>query len=179
MTRQLRLALALVTTTALALPAGASAATCANADALPSAANLPQVRRATLCLVNLERTRRGRPALRFQRALAGAANAYAAEMVRRGFFDHVSPSGSTLASRIKSTAYLSGTASWALGENLAWAGGSRASARDTVRAWMASAGHRRNILDGRFRELGVGIALGTPDGVDGATYATEYGTRRR
>jgi uncharacterized protein YkwD len=164
---------------ALTLPSGAAAASCPNAGAMPSAANVAKVRLATLCLVNQERTRRGRAALRSNRELAKVANAYAAEMVRRRFFAHVSPGGTTLTSRVKDrTSYLSGVTQWALGENLAWGSGERASAQQTVRAWMSSPGHRRIILDRRFRDLGVGIALGTPAGGRGATYATDFGIRR-
>ena len=45
---------------------------------------------------------------------------------------------------------------------------------------MASPGHRANILNGRFREIGIGLTLGSPRGGSGATYATEFGavTRR-
>ena len=48
-----------------------------------------------------------------------------------------------------------------------------------VAAWMRSPSHRRNMLSARFRQLGVGIAIGTPaQGAEaGATYATEFGVR--
>ena len=46
---------------------------------------------------------------------------------------------------------------------------------------MNSAGHRRNILDRSFKEIGIGIALGAPVEVSAAhvaaTYATEFGAR--
>jgi uncharacterized protein YkwD len=50
----------------------------------------------------------------------------------------------------------------------------------SVDGWMHSAGHRRNVLDGKFRDIGIGIAIGAPQDVAGspaATYATEFGTR--
>ena len=42
---------------------------------------------------------------------------------------------------------------------------------------MNSPGHRANILNPRFRQIGIGIALGNPAGVDGggATYASAFG----
>ena len=45
--------------------------------------------------------------------------------------------------------------------------------------WMSSAGHRENILDSRFRDVGVGIAVGAPAKVAGpaGTYTTEFGYR--
>jgi uncharacterized protein YkwD len=47
-----------------------------------------------------------------------------------------------------------------------------------VRAWMDSPGHRTNILNRRFRDIGIGIVVGTPSGPGGATYTTDFGTRR-
>jgi uncharacterized protein YkwD len=96
------------------------------------------------------------------------------------FFDHVSPTGATFVQRIRQTDYLASAASWSLGENLAWGSGFYATPRETVSSWMHSPGHRHNILDPRYREIGIGVAPGTPTdagGVPGATYATEFGKR--
>jgi uncharacterized protein YkwD len=152
---------------------------CVGADTMPAGTNLPRIRRATLCLINVERKARGRRALRFNRSLAKAANGYAGQMVAKQFFDHVSPTGSTLVSRIEKTPYLKNVAKWTVGENLAWGSGDLATPRQTVLAWMHSPGHKRNILEKRFREAGIGVSLGVPEpGVGpGATYATEFGSR--
>lgn len=176
-------ALALATG-ALALPAAATAASpCAGAQARPTAANAATIRHATLCLLNRQRARHGLPRLRQQRSLNRAATAYARLMVRQGFFDHVSPGGSTMTARIRSTSYLHGTRGWSIGENLAWGAGSAGSPARIVAAWMRSPGHRRNILDPTFREIGIGVAAGAPRGagasVPAGTYATEFGARAR
>jgi uncharacterized protein YkwD len=42
---------------------------------------------------------------------------------------------------------------------------------------MASAGHRANILSPSFRESGVGVAIGSPQGGGGATYTHDFGAR--
>jgi uncharacterized protein YkwD len=46
---------------------------------------------------------------------------------------------------------------------------------------MNSPGHRANILNGSFREIGIGIANGAPVSLGaataGATYATDFGFR--
>jgi len=72
---------------------------------------------------------------------------------------------------------------WAVGENIAWGTSDRTSPGKIVRAWMRSPGHRRNILDRRFDELGLGIALGAPkrgaDHASAAIYVNEFGQRRR
>lgn len=164
------------------LPASAPAATagCASASAEPHAARYVAVRGATLCLINAERRKRGLPKLRYNRRLATAAGRHARDMVRERYFSHDSPSGDDFVDRIRGAGYLRGrSGGWSLGENLAWGSGSMASPRSIVRAWMRSPGHRRNILQRRFREIGVALVLDAPvDGVErAATYVTEFGRR--
>jgi uncharacterized protein YkwD len=157
-----------------------AASDCIGADLPPSPANVDAIRTATLCLLNVERTQRGRVALRSNGNLGQAAGLYATTMVSNNFFAHVSPSGSTFVSRIKRTNYLAKNNGWALGENLAWGEAELATPASIVKAWMLSPEHKRNILDGRYVEIGVGVAFGTPNSNDplpGLTYATEFGTR--
>jgi uncharacterized protein YkwD len=172
------LALALV----LAVPAGATAA-CKGARQHPSAHNMKAIRHATLCLLNGQRHRHGLGKLRAQRTLAQVATRYSRLMVRKGFFAHVSPTGSTMVGRVRRTGYLHGASRWSLGENLAWGAGRSATPAQIVRAWMRSPGHRRNILDASFREIGIGVVRGAPLRVRAAraaaTYTTEFGHRRR
>lgn len=179
-----RLLPGLVAALALALPAAASAAApCVGADLVPAADNLPALRGATLCLINEERTSRGMKALTTSPQLRKAAHSFSRQMVRQGFFGHVSPGGSTLLGRVREgTGYLRGVTNFALGENLAWGSGDLGTPRETVRGWMESDGHRRNILKGRFRHIGVGVVLGAPsdsEGMPAATYTTNFGYRRK
>lgn len=154
---------------------------CRNTALRPGKDNLDRVNRAVLCLLNRERTKRGRKKLRSHRTLSGVAERYADQMVREQFFDHVTPDGVTMLSRIKGTSYLAGDlARWSVGENLAWGTGSLGTPKRIVRSWMASPGHRRNILDRSYREIGLGVVLGTPrDPGAGATYVNEFGRRIR
>ena len=164
-----------------AVPASASAAACDAADEIPSAGTLDDARDATLCLLNRERTSRGLRKLRSNGRLREAAERYSRHMVARNFFDHVSPTGSTMTGRIKATDYLDDARGWSLGENIAWGGGRLATPSEIVDAWMHSAGHRANILSRAFDEIGVGIAPGAPrrlpGGMDAATYTTDFGAR--
>jgi uncharacterized protein YkwD len=166
---------------ALAAPPFASAAVCADADLMPSGDNAPALRSATLCLLNAERAKRGLRALASDPQLSKAAQGFSAAMVRQRFFDHVSPGGSTLLSRVRrGTGYLRGARGYALGENIAWGCGDFATPLETVRTWMESAGHRVNILNRRFRHIGVGVAIGAPEddqGMPAATYTTDFGRR--
>jgi uncharacterized protein YkwD len=161
-------------------PATASAA-CANTDLQPSASNMPQVRRATICMLNVQRSKRHLGKLHANSALRGVAQRYSRLMVLLHFFDHVAPSGSTFVQRIQQSTYLHGYSGWALGENLAWGGGGLSTPRQIVRAWMNSPEHKANILNGSYRDIGVGIASGVPvlGGGAGATYVNEFGQRTR
>ena len=161
----------------LAVPAQASA-DCANTDVRPSAGNLPQVRGAVLCLLNEQRTERGMGKLRANTKLRRAAERHSRNMSENNFFDHVSPGGSTPLERVKAAGYLSGADSWAVGENIAWGEQQLSTPREIVDSWMASAPHKANILNRRFRHIGIGVALGAPtSGAGGATYTTAFGKR--
>jgi uncharacterized protein YkwD len=170
---------ALAAAAPLTLPAtsSAAAAPCHGANLKPSAASAAAVRQATLCLLNRERARHGLPRLHQHVSLSNAARKYARLMVSKRFFDHVSPAGSTMSQRIKRTHYLRHTHAWSLGENIAWGSGGSATPARIVNAWMHSAGHRANILNGSFREIGIGVAVGAPTGGSGATYVNEFGRR--
>jgi uncharacterized protein YkwD len=170
-----------LTWAALAMPAIAPAATCAGADLMPASENAAILRDATLCLLNAERAKRGLAPLTHNAQLGKAATNYSRAMVRERFFDHVSPGGSTLLSRVRrGTQYLRGARSYSLGENIAWGSGEYATPQETVKGWMESTGHRVNILNRRFRHIGIGVAIGAPEddqGMPAATYTTDFGGR--
>ncbi len=180
--RRAPLLAALLAFAALLAPAGAEARGCANANAKPNAANLEVVRSAVLCLHNAERARHGLPKLHENWRLRSAASRHSARMVGSHFFDHTTPGGLTMAERIRSTGYTSGAHAWSIGENIAWASGRLATAAQIQHAWMSSPGHRANILQRSFREIGIGIQPGVPVHLSasqsGATYTTDFGFRR-
>ncbi len=150
---------------------------CAGAELVPAPDNLAAVRAAVVCLHNRERTARGLPRLREQRQLRTAAQGHADHMVAARFFAHDAPDGGDFADRILGTGY-GRSARLSLGENIAYASGGGTTVAAIHAMWMGSPGHRANILQRRFREIGVGIALGAPDGGAGATYAADFGARR-
>lgn len=174
-----RLALGLALAVLL-LPAGAAQADdCANARLKPTRENLSAVRHAVLCLHNRERARRGLSRLREQSNLRAAAARHSSNMVDAHFFDHVSPSGRTMIDRVRITGYLRRVNGWSVAENIAWASGRLATAGEITDVWMRSAGHRANILNPQFREIGIGVEIGVPSGSrSGATYTTNFGFRR-
>jgi uncharacterized protein YkwD len=158
----------------------ASTAGCAYASAVPSTVSVAAVRSSKLCLLNVERRRCGMRPLRPDRRLRRAAMRHARDMDARNYFDHTSRGGASFVDRIRRARYLKGARSWTVGENIAWGSGRLATPRSIMRAWMNSPGHRANILNRRFREIGVGVSQGAPTGGvgNGATYATSFGARR-
>jgi uncharacterized protein YkwD len=142
---------------------------------MPAPAVLHQLRDATLCLINRERRRHGVAPLRADQRLAAAATGHSRNMARANFFAH-----GNFVARILNARYVRHGQAWSLGENIAWGSGGYATPAYTVGAWMRSPGHRANILNRRFRDIGVGISLGSPMGgrEEGAVYTTDFGVRR-
>ncbi len=66
-----------------------------------------------------------------------------------------------------------------VGENIAWGTMWLATPQSIVSAWMASPGHRANILDGACRETGIGVEPRPPaslaEGQPGALYTQDFG----
>ena len=155
---------------------GAGAA-CQDGDLLPSAETLPAVEVATLCLVNGERADAGLPALTPDPALTRAALGHSRAMVDGQFFSHTGAGGESAVDRIRTAGYIPNDVAWIVGENLAWGTGNLGTPRSIVAAWMASPGHRENILRSRFTQVGQGIVLGNPRSRDGAgaTYTMTFG----
>jgi uncharacterized protein YkwD len=167
-----RLLVPIVAFAALAISAPAALAACADSSVSPSDSGAVA---ATLCLLNEQRADHGLKAFSQSVTLDRAADDYAADMVKRRFFDHVSPGGGTMMDRIKAAGWApSGT--WSAGENIAWGSGSLATPASIVNGWMHSAGHRANILNGSFSQIGIGIAAGAPQGGirGGGTYVTDF-----
>jgi uncharacterized protein YkwD len=159
--------------------APATAAACTGVNAASAAGNLAAVEDTTLCLLNAERAQRGLGVLSANAQLAQAARGHNLEMVRARLFSHDSPDGRSFEDRILSAGYRPfGSGGWTVGENIAWGTGDLGTPASIMAAWMASPGHRANILESSFQEIGVAVTPGTPEGdADGATYTTDFGAR--
>ena len=144
-----------------------------------------RVERQIRCLLNARRARARLAPLRYDRCLDRAAERHARDMVRRRYFAHTSRGGRTLTQRARAAGYLPRAGGWRLGENLAWGSGRSATARSTVRGWLHSPPHRRNVLAAGFRDVGVAVVRGAPlprarmTGARGttATIVVEFGAR--
>lgn len=107
---------------------------------------------------NRHRAENGRAALRHDATLDAAAEAKLKDMFERQYFAHESPTGEGPADVIEAAGYAYIT----VGENLAL--GNFADDRELVQAWMDSPGHRANILEGAFTEIGIAVGRGMYEG---------------
>jgi uncharacterized protein YkwD len=147
---------------------------------MPTAANLEAIRTATLCLINRERTSRGERPLRPNARLRRAAQTHSRSMAFDDYFEHVGPRGQTPLARMRAVGYISSKQrGFEVGENIAWGTLWLATPRAIVTAWMASPGHRANILDARYRETGIGVSphplSSHAHGQPGAIYTQDFG----
>lgn len=155
---------AFVAVVAALLPASASAER--NLSAWTEASDVS--RDALLEAMNEHRARRGLPPLQRNVRLEAAAADRIRDMFEFRYFDHVAPDGTEPFVWVRQHGYRYAR----VGENLAT--GQRA-AREVVDQWMASPGHRANIL-GNFHDTGIAIAEGSPTGRSrGFTFVAMYG----
>ncbi|MFF9909033.1 CAP domain-containing protein [Streptomyces sp. NPDC013457] len=115
-------------------------------------------------LVNVERAAAGCKALTIDADLTEAAQEYTDDMAATGNFSHTGTDGSQPQDRIEAAGY-----TWSRsGENIAKG---QADAAAVMDAWMHSPGHRANILNCDFTEIGVGVST---DG--GPWWTQDFGT---
>ncbi len=107
---------------------------------------------------NRERVRNGKKPLTQNGFLSKSAAAKVQDMFERQYFEHISPNGEGVDDVVTEAGYKY----IVVGENLAlgFFGGDSG----VVSAWMESPGHRANMLDGRFTEIGVAVVLGSYKG---------------
>ncbi|HWR42116.1 CAP domain-containing protein [Sporomusa sp.] len=102
-----------------------------------------------LKLLNQDRAKNGLPALKSNSQLTTLARNYAKDMINRGYFSHYNPEGQSPFDRMTKAGISYKTA----GENLAV----NTSVSTAETAFMNSSGHRANILNSSYTEVGVGV----------------------
>lgn len=123
------------------------------------AQDMTHIRAHALELVNQSRKEANLPPLVAEDKLTRMAQAYAEEMLKRKFFDHVSPDGKTVADRFKKV----NGGKWVMvSENIFMISQTRPPITDTIlkhlqEGWMNSPGHRENILHPGLTHFGYGI----------------------
>nr|WP_168514184.1 CAP domain-containing protein [Streptomyces sp. S1D4-11]QIY99993.1 CAP domain-containing protein [Streptomyces sp. S1D4-11] len=148
--------------TAPATPkATASASPSTAGTTAPASAAVARV----LALVNSERGKVGCSPLTLNAKLSKAAQDHSADMASHQNMSHTGSDGSDPGQRITAAGY-----SWsAYGENVAFG---YSTPEEVMAGWMSSAGHKRNILDCGFKEIGVGLAQ------PGSYWTQDFGTAR-
>jgi uncharacterized protein YkwD len=111
-----------------------------------------------IILTNSERLQMGLSALTFNATLSLIAEVKAKDMIAKQYFAHVSPSGVDVANLAVEYGYQYKN----IGENLAL--GDFDDSLDVVNGWMNSPGHRANILNTDFTEIGVVAIVGNYNG---------------
>lgn len=110
---------------------------------------LSQFEQEVVELTNQERAKQGLSPLKADNELSKVAREKSRDMAANNYFDHNSPTYGSPFDMMKSYGITYRTA----GENIAM--GQRTPA-EVVNAWMNSAGHRANILNGNYTHIGVG-----------------------
>ncbi len=103
---------------------------------------------------NEERMNKQLPKLRINAQLNKAAESKLQDMFTQQYFQHISPTGVSVSDLIRKTGY----EYIVVGENLAL--GNFGGDPQVVLAWMNSPGHKANILDPRFQEIGIAVGKG-------------------
>lgn len=145
---------------------GANTGDASVGDKIPDKGNTPvesaasEQAQAVLKLVNEERSKQGLKSLTLSTNLTSIANTKAKDMAVNNYFDHVSPTYGTPFEMLQHF----GVSYRSAGENIA---AGQKSPQEVMTAWMNSSGHRANILNSSYTELGVGY-------YKGGSYGTEW-----
>jgi len=120
-------------------------------------------------LTNKERLNTGVTTLKLNSELNQAALAKATDMLEHNYWAHISPTGTEPWYFVTQSGYKYQHA----GENLAR---DFSNPTDVVKAWMASPTHRQNLLDGRYRDIGIAVMDGYINGVETTLVVQIFGS---
>lgn len=103
--------------------------------------------------VNAQRAKNGKSALTLNQSLCASARVRASEIAKDGCFSHIRPDGSGCFTAISGVSYRTA------GENIAMGTWGYFGVDKIMDRWMNSEGHRANILNGDFSEVGFGCVV--------------------
>lgn len=103
--------------------------------------------------VNAQRAKNGQSALTLNQTLCASARVRASEIAKDGCFSHTRPDGSGCFTAISGVSYRTA------GENIAMGTWGYYGVDEIMDGWMNSEGHRANILNGDFSEVGFGCVV--------------------
>lgn len=103
--------------------------------------------------VNAQRAKNGKSALTLNQSLCASARVRASEIAKDGCFSHTRPDDSGCFTAISGVSYRTA------GENIAMGTWGYYGVDEIMDGWMNSEGHRANILNGDFSEVGFGCVV--------------------
>ncbi|QZY54507.1 SafA/ExsA family spore coat assembly protein [Crassaminicella profunda] len=118
---------------------------------IPNIQDIKTLENQVIKLVNIERSKKGLPALKSNWQLSRCARYKSQDMINKNYFSHQSPTYGSPFKMMESFGLKFSSA----GENIAK--GQR-TPKEVMNSWMNSPGHRSNILSSSFSEIGVGLA---------------------
>lgn len=101
-------------------------------------------------LTNSARKRAQLPLLSWDAQVAAVARSHSADMAVNNYFSHTSPSTGSPFDRLEEA----GISFWYAGENIAYG---QLDGVEVHMGWMNSAGHRKNLLNANFKQIGIGV----------------------
>jgi uncharacterized protein YkwD len=149
-----RIAATAATLVVLAAPASGSA------DPRGAVSPAAQLQSTLVDQLNVLRVSHGLSRLRVSPALTTAANVHSTSMARKGYFSHNSANGGSFSQRLAYYYPARSYRSWSVGENLLW-GSPGIGAVRALKLWLASPPHRANLLNPRWREVGLSAVHST------------------
>ena len=132
--------------------------------------DLEQVRAEVLATVNARREAVGAAPLVLDPRLNDAAQKHAEDMLARSYYDHRSLEGLLPRDRVVEAGYRPSL----VAENIARG---HTTVEEAMDAWMQSRGHRGNLLNAAFTEMGVGCAVGTNAAGYTVLWVQDFGRR--
>ena len=138
----------------------------------PKALQIADLEKITFALINQKRAEMGLEPLAWSDEVAKIARLHSENMVKYNFFSHRGMDGKSVDGRADSL----GITRWtSMGENIAYNRGFSDPCETAVEKWLLSPGHRNNLLNTRWRESAVGVAVTA----DGTYFFTQVFLKRR
>lgn len=121
-----------------------------------SASLISQLEHKAFEILNEKRKENGLPPIQWSEDMAKVARLHSENMAKYKFFSHEGQDGSMVNDRADAL----GFSKWrAIGENIAYNRGYDNPVEFACQRWMQSPSHRENILNPRWKEAGVGVAV--------------------
>ena len=109
-----------------------------------------------LAIINAARKKAGCAPLKLNSKLMAAAQTHATNMAKKDFFGHSNKDGSKFSGRVKKQGYKYKM----VAENIA---AGQSSATQVAYDWLGSSGHRKNILNCKFKDTGIAVGYQSDD----------------